>query len=1101
MNYTELHLHDYYSALDGLNSPAEYMIRAKELGMTHLAQTNHGTLGGHREFQIAARDAGITPILGLEAYISPTDRFDKRSQAKREDGTSVYNHIILLAQNEVGLRTLNRLSQTAWEEGYYFKPRMDTELLFSDNEGLIVLSGCLSGLLSKAIEAGDMFTAEQIAKQYKDALGDRFFIEVQGHNPLHINEGLLKISDKFDIKPVATSDCHYARKEDLWLEEAMLILSTNPKPNHAADMTKAKKMDILERLNYLYPDRRMSFVEFEIFLRDRQSNMELFHAQGIRREDIYDNTMEIASRIGEVPFYEKLDLLPNPDKDDPAKVLRSKTYAGLRKIGKFDNPVYMARAEEELEIIINKGFDTYILSVEDIITWAKGQSIPVGPGRGSAAGSLVCYALGITAVDPIQYGLLFFRFIDPARDDFPDIDMDFGDKRREEVKEYVRRKYGDGHVASIATFNMFQGKSSLKDAGRVFRVPVAEVNRATKNNDAPPGAYYFDYFDVSTKGKEFTKKYPEVVNLAKRLYGRLRGGGMHAAGIIISKEPIAKYAPMETAKNPADTNAPRIPYVAMDMNTVADVGFIKFDLLGLKGMTVIQDTVDMIARRHKKKIDILKIDREDKNVYDMLSKGYTKGVFQCEAVPYTNLILKMGGVWSFDELAASNALVRPGAMNTIGADYIARKNGKADVVYAHMDTKWFTKDTYGEVLYQEQVMLMMTELAGMSMSDANKVRKIIGKKKDPAEFEAYRERFVAGASLKIKPKKAEKLWKDFEAHAGYSFNKSHAVAYSLISYVMAWLKYYYPIEFMAAILKNEEDKDRITDYLIETKRLGIKVLLPHVNKSGLKIEIQGDAIRLGLTNIKYIRDKVGSALIEHRPFADYAELEAKVMEKGSGLNSRVLMALNAIGGAYFEDNPKTGNERDNFYEFLSIPSFEQKDLEPSVKIKFRELDEYEEKAVFPVLAMVRGVKRGDGWARVEVVDESGSAGIFANADIPLEIGQMYAILVGNNRVIRYMTMDELYNKINNEFTNYLYDEIPEIPEEHYRVISNKLYVTKAGKKMAHMVFMDHLGELHFVMAFPTMYMPAYLHCREGAVVDAVVAETEDGSKFLKELKK
>jgi DNA polymerase-3 subunit alpha len=1096
-NYTELHLHDYYSALDGLNSPEEYMVRAKELGMTHLAQTNHGTLGGHREFQSAAKEAGIIPILGLEAYISPTDRFDRRSQAKREDGTSVYNHIILLSQNETGLRTLNRLSQTAWEEGYYFKPRIDTELLFSDNEGLIVLSGCLSGLLAKAIDREDTFTAYKIAEQYKEALGDRFFIEVQGHNPLHINQGLLEIADNVGIKPVATSDCHYARKEDLWLEESMLILSTNPKPNHSADMTKAKKMEILERLDYLYPERRMSFVEFEIFLRNRQSHVELFEKQGIDRDDIYYNTVEISQRIGEYPYYENLDLLPKPDNDNPNTLLESRAKAGLRKLGLADLPEYQARLQEELNIIKGKDFSTYFLIVEDAIRWAKEQRIPVGPGRGSAAGSLVCYALGITAIDPIQYGLLFFRFIDPSRDDFPDIDMDFGDKRRGEVKDYMRRKYG--HVASIATFNMFQGKSSLKDAARVFRVPVAEVNRATKNNDAPPKVYYFDVFDKSAQGKEFTKKYPEVVDLAKRLYGKLRGGGMHAAGLIVSKEPINKYAPIETAKDPSDPSGARIQYVAMDMLQAAKVGFIKLDFLGLKAMTTIQDTLDSIALRHGKNINLLTIDREDKNVYDMLSMGYTKGVFQCEAVPYTNLLLKMGGVWSFAELAASNALVRPGAMNTIGAEYIARKNGKSDVDYVHMDTKWFTEETYGEVLYQEQVMLMMTELAGMSMSDANKVRGIIGKKKDPIEFEAYKAKWLEGASLKIKQKKAEKLWTDFEAHAGYSFNKSHAVAYSLISYWTAWLKHYYPVEFMAATLRNESDKDAITDYLIETKRLGIKVLLPHINKSRLTISIEGESIRLGLTNVKFIRDKVGNAILENRPFRDYAHLVECVETKGSGLNSRVLTAMNAIGGAVFDDNPKTGNERDNFYEYLNIPAFENKDLEPRVRVKFRELDEYEEKAVFPILAMVRGIKRGEGWARVEVVDESGTAGIFANQDIPLETGQMYAILVGNNRIVRYMTMDELYNRINNEFTNYLYDEMPDVPEDHYRVVSFKLYMTKAGKKMAHMVFMDHLGELHFVMAFPTMYMPAYLKCREGAVISALVAETEDGSKFLKEL--
>jgi len=1097
MTYTELHLHDYYSALDGLNSPAEYMARAKELGMTHLAQTNHGTLGGHREFQIAAKEAGVIPILGLEAYISPTDRFDRRAQAKREDGTSVYNHIILLAQNETGLHTLNRLSQKAWEEGYYFKPRMDSDMLAEDNEGLIVLSGCMSGLIAKALLNDNPAVAEQWARAYKEFLGDRFFIEVQGHNPEGLNQALLAIADKYSIKAVATSDCHYAREEDLWIEEAMLILSTNPKPDHSADLAKSKKMDILDRLNYLYPERRMSFQEFEIFLRDRDSHVTLFEKQGITRTDIYENTAEIAQRIGDYPFYEGLDLLPNPEKDDPAKVLRAKVYKGLKDKGLFDIPEYKERADFELDTIINKGYDTYILIVIDAIQWAKGKGIPTGPGRGSAAGSLICYATDVTGLDPIEHGLLFFRFIDPARDDLPDVDMDFGDKRRGEVKEYVRQKYG--HVASIATFNMFGGKSSLKDAARVFRIPVAEVNRATKNNDAPPNSYYFDVFDKSAQGLEFTKKHPEAVDLAKRLYGKLRGGGMHAAGLVMSKEPINKYAPIETAKDPSDPNGPRIQYVAMDMNAAADVGFVKFDFLGLKALTTIWDAVELIAQRKGKKIDLYKIDRQDKNVYGMLSQGYTKGVFQCEAVPYTNLILKMGGVHTFEELAASNALVRPGAMNTIGAEYIARKNGHKGFSYVHKDAKWFTDDTYGEVLYQEQVMLMMTELAGMSMVDANKVRKIIGKKQDVAEFDAYRDKWIEGASQKITEKKAEKLWHDFEAHAGYSFNKSHAVAYSLISYWTAWLKYYYPIEFMAATIRNETDKDVITDYLIETKRLGIKVLLPHVNKSKLRISIEDDAIRLGLTNIKYIRDKVGSAIMQNRPFANYAELEACTAEKGSGMNSRMLMAMNKVGAAWFPDNPRRGDERDHFYEYLQIPAFEQKDLEPSVKVKFRELDEYEEKGVFPILAMVRGIKRGEGWARVEVVDETGSAGIFTDVNTQLETGQMYAILVGSNRIVRFMTMDELYEKVPTEFSKYLYDEIGEIPEDHYRVISFKTYVTKAGKKMAHTVLMDHIGHLHFVMGFPQMYNKLYVRAREGQIIKPDIRETEDGSLFIKEI--
>jgi DNA polymerase-3 subunit alpha len=1093
-NYINLHTHTFYSPLDGLNSPEEYILRAKDLGMSHLAITDHGTLSGHRDFQKAAKEHGITPILGMEGYVSATDRFDKRAATKREDGTSIYNHITLLSKGEEGLRTLNRLSEVAWTEGYYYKPRIDTELLEEHHNGIVVLSGCMSGLVARSILNGNVDTAEQWAVRYKELLGDDYYIEVMSSNDAALNHELLRIADKFSIKPIMTTDCHYAKPEDLWIEEAMLILSTNPKKNHAADLSKAKKMEILDRFDYLFPERTMTFREIEIYLREYKSEVEKFTAQGITRTDIYESTYDVANKIGDYPFFEGLDLLPSPDKENPDQALKAKALAGARKRGFADDENYMARLREELSIIQGKDFSTYFLIVEDSIRWAKENNIMVGPGRGSAAGSLVCYALGITDVDPIKYGLLFFRFIDPSRDDFPDIDVDFADRGREQVKEYVRRRYG--HVASIATFNSFAGKSSIKDASRALGIPLAEVNRATKDNDGPAGADFFQHFLGTEKGREFNKNHPEVVPLAKALHGKLRGGGIHAAGLVVSKEPLEKYVPIETANNPSDPGGARIRYVACDMNAAAEIGLIKMDFLGLKTLSVLQDCLDEIAKRHKKRINLSEVDLEDKGVYEMLSRGYTKGVFQCEAVPYTNLILKMGGVRTFDELVASNALVRPGAMNTIGAEYSARKEGKSMVEYAHMDAKAFTEETYGEVLYQEQVMLMMTEIAGMSMVDANKVRKIIGKKKDVSEFEAYQKAWMDGATQKIKAKNAEKLWHDFEAHAGYSFNKSHAVAYSMVSYWTAWLKHHYPLEFMAAVLKNEKDKDVITDYLIETKRLGIKVLLPHVNESALKISIQGEAIRLGLTNIKFIRDKVGAAILSNRPFANYAELEEKTMERGSGMNSRMLQAMNAVGAAVFEDNPKRGNERDNFYEYLQIPAFEQKSLEPSVKFKFRPLDEYGENEVFPILAMVRGIKRGDGWARAEVLDETGSAGIFTDVDTLLETGQMYAILVANNRIARYMTMDELHDRVNTEFSRFLYDDLPEMNEGEYRIISFKKYVTKAGKKMAHLVTMNHLGHLEFVMAFPTMYREAFIKCPEGKIVKLEIKETNDGGTLF-----
>jgi DNA polymerase-3 subunit alpha len=1091
--YTELHLHDYYSTLDGLNSPAEYMARAKELGMTHLAQTNHGTLGGHREFQKAAKDAGIVPILGVEAYISPTDRFDKRAKNKRTDGTNTYNHLIILAQDETGVQTLNRLNEIAWTEGFYHKPRIDLEVLEEHNKGLIVLSGCLNSMICKAIEAGELTMARQIASRFKSILGDRFFMEVQAHNPVGMNLELLSIADELNIAPVVTSDCHYAKKEDLWIEEAMLILSTNPKDAKGIDFTKSQKMETLERFNYLYPDRTMTFEQIEIYLRSAEEQLNAFKNQGIDREDIVKNTEIIASRIGEYPFYQGLDLLPRPKNGNPDDLLEKKARAGLKNRGFEKNSDYVARLEEELEIIKDKDFSTYFLVVANMIKWAKDQGILVGPGRGSAAGSLVCYALGITEVDPIQWGLLFFRFINPERNDFPDIDTDFEDRRRGEVKDYLRRKFT--HVASIATFGYFKDKGVVRDAARVYKIPIGEVNAALKTVDT------FDAYVTSPNTREFRNKYPEVEKLARELIGRIRNTGMHAAGVVIAKEPIARYAPIETAKDPNDPSGIRLPLVALDMNEAADLGLIKLDALGLKCLAVIDDTLEMVKERHNRTVDLTSINLEDKNVYKMLSDGYTKGVFQCEAVPYTNLILKMGGVFSFAELAASNALVRPGAMNTIGAEYISRKNGESNVRYVHEDMKSFTSDTYGEVLYQEQVMLTMTELAGMSMATADKVRKIIGKKKDAREFDAYQAEFIEGASKKVSKQVAEKLWHDFEAHAGYSFNKSHAVAYSMLSYWTAWLKRYYPVEFMYATLKNEGDKDARTEYLIEAKRLGVKVKLPHVNHSGLDFTIEDDAIRFGLSNIKFISDNLGGRLIEARPFANYAELKEKVMEKGNGLSTRVLSALNAVGGATFSDNPKTGDERHNFYEYLNIPAFETRDIPPGVAAQFRPLEDYSETDCFAIMGMVKGIKRGEGWSRIEVVDETGTAGIFHIENTPIEPGNIYAMLVAGNRIARFVSADELERGSTNTFVQFLFTrKFAMLTAGFYKVVAFQTHKTKAGKNMAYVVFSDEDKNMIRTLAFPGMFHKAYGYCKEGSVVEAEFSQTDDGTYFLKEVR-
>jgi DNA polymerase-3 subunit alpha len=1080
--------------MDGLNSPAELLDAAKDLGQTAMAITDHGTLSAHRDLQIAAKEKGMKPILGLEAYISPTDRFDRRPVKQRDDNTQLYHHIILLAKDAAGYQSLNKLSEEAWSSGYYFKPRIDRELLAEHKSGLVVLSGCMNGLIAKALLNGDEAKADNITKWFVNEFGENFYMEVQGHNPAELNHGLLRLADKYGVKPVATSDCHFAKPEERAIEEAMLILSTSPKASKEADFEKSRKItDIFERYNYLYPDRPISFADINVYINSRTDVASEFAAQGIERDDIFESTVEIAEGIGDYEFHEGLDLLPRPKTGDPDTILERKARAGLKARGFAGVKEYEDRLAEELRIIKDKDFSTYFLIVENMVSWARDKDIMVGPGRGSAAGSLVCYSLGITNVDPIKYGLLFFRFVDPSRDDFPDVDTDFEDKRRGEVKDYLRRKFK--HVASIATFNTFKDKNALKDAARVFRVPLAEVNRATKV-DFPPNVDFMDEFKKTPRGKEFTQKYPEVVSLAESLRGRIRGGGMHAAGIVVSKDPISGIAPIETAKDPNDDNGPRIPVVAMDMERVADVGLIKLDALGLKTLSVINDTLKSIKATTGKDIDLDALPLDDKKVYRMLSEGYTKGVFQCEAVPYTNLLIQLG-ISSFDELSASNALVRPGAMKTIGKSYLARKEGREMVEYAHPIMQTFTSETYGLVLYQEQVMLACVELGGMTMAEANKVRKIIGKKKDVKEFDAFRAKFIEGASKNVDRAVAEQLWHDFEAHAGYSFNKSHAVAYSMLSYWTAWLKYYYPKDFMLAILNNEKDKDVRTEYLIETKRLGIKVYLPHVNNSGVHFRLEKDGIRFGLSKVKYISDKTAPTLVARAPYGSYAELEGHVKEKGNGLSARVLSALNAIGGATFPDNPKRGDERDNFYEYLRIPAFNTRSIPPVVKAQILPLEDYDEKGCFVIMGMVTEIKRGTGWARIKLVDETGTAGVFTSENTPMEKGQMYCILVADNRVARYATMDQMVDKHNSSFVEYLYTKsFPDLTDKFVRVVSFKSHVTKKGAKMAYLVVSDAEKNLSHILAFPQQFHAAYSKCREGAVVAIDVKQTEDGTAFI-----
>jgi DNA polymerase-3 subunit alpha len=943
--------------------------------------------------------------------------------------------------------------------------------------------------LAKAIEAGELAYAKEHIKWCKETFKEDYYLEVMPHNPAEINKTILELADEFGITPVVTPDCHHSDPAQKEIQELKLILNSySNKTEKDVTYEKSKKYEnLMDRLDYLYgADRQMSFNKFDIHLLSDEEMHNAMKAQGIDREDMYQATIEIANKIEDYKIKDHLDLLPvqyqNPDGE-----LYDLALAGLKERGLRDNQEYLDRLNEELEIIKEKNFGPYFLVVRSMIAWAKKEGIMVGPGRGSSAGSLLCYSLGITDIDPIKHGLLFFRFINPERNDFPDIDTDIQDSRREEVKDYLVRQYR--HVASIATFLSFKDKGVVRDIARVLNIPLPDVNKVMKLVDT------WDEYCSSKYTKEFRDKYPEIEKYGEQLRGRIRGTGIHAAGVVTSKEPIFKFAPLETRTAPGSQE--RIPVVAVDMEEAERIGLIKIDALGLKTLSVLKDALDIIKERNGKEVELLSIDMEDANIYKMLSDGYTKGVFQCEAAPYTNLLVKMG-VKNFNELAASNALVRPGAMNTIGKDYILRKHGKQNINYHHQVMKEFTSDTYGCILYQEQVMQACVSLGDMSMAEADKVRKIIGKKKDAKEFDQFKEKFVEGASRFLAPNTARDLWHDFEAHAGYSFNKSHAVAYSTLSYWTAWLKYYYPLEFMFALLKNEKDKDARTEYLIEAKRMGISIKLPHVNDSDIDFKIEGKGIRFGLSAIKFISDNIAEKYIAARPFNSYKELEEFSFKKGSGVNSRALQAMRAIGAATFSDQPRDDEEvKQNLYEYLNLPEFNVS--VPSHYYAFiNDVEEFEEKGSFVLMGMVKSIKRGKGWSRVEILDKTGSVGIFDDEQSNIETGRTYLILCSDNRIVNAIPSDEIRNS-DSAVVKFLNYRMLPYQDDQMFVLSFKQRTTKAGKKMGLLTLADTSRALHPVTVFPTTFAKAYMKIEEGSAYTFSFGKTKDGTVIMEDV--
>ncbi len=806
--------------------------------MPAMAMTDHGDIFGAIEFYQKAYSYGIKPIIGCEVYVAPTSRFEKHHQGISE---SSY-HLILLTKNSEGYQNLNKLITKSFFEGFYYRPRIDKELLSEYSQGLIVLSGCLHGEIPSLINTGNERKALEVASEYRDIFGDRFYLEIQENGISEqkvINRGLLDINKKLGIPLVATNDCHYLKKEDSKAHEVLLCLQTG---------------------KTLQSPDRMGFSTEEFYFKSPSQMAELFS----HLPQALKNTIEVAERcnlelrFGKIHFPEFIppegealeSFLDRKAREGLEERLAVRARQGRENFSEISQ-AYHKRLEEELEIIKSVGFAGYFLIVADFVNYAKKRGIPVGPGRGSAAGSLVAYALKITEIDPISYGLLFERFLNPERISPPDIDIDFCMERRDEVINYVIQKYGKENVAQIITFGKMQAKGVIRDVGRVLGLPYKEVDKIAKLVPNTLNITLEEALALEPRLKELEEKDEKVrtlLSLASSLEGLPRHASTHAAGVVISQKPLVEYLPLYRGQNGEVVTQ-------YAMNDVEKIGLIKFDFLGLKTLTVISKTLGLI----EEKLDINEIPPDDEETFKLLSRGETDGVFQLESSGMKELLTKLKSE-KLEDIIALLALHRPGPLASgMVDDFIKRRHKKIPIKYEAPELEMILAETYGVILYQEQVMKIASELANFTPEEADILRRAMGKKK-LQEMEEQKERFVQGAKKKgVNPKKAEKIFDLMSSFAEYGFNKSHSAAYAMIAYQTAYLKTHFPVQFMAALLTCEMgNTDKLSRHIGECREKGIEVLPPDVNKSFKDFKVEGGKIRFGLRGIKH----VGESAIE-----------------------------------------------------------------------------------------------------------------------------------------------------------------------------------------------------------------------------------------------
>ena len=950
MNFTHLHVHTEYSLLDGSNKISEYVARVKELGMDSAAITDHGVMYGVIDFYRAAKAAGINPVLGCEVYVAPSSRFDREAGS----GEDRYYHLVLLAENDQGYSNLMKIVSKGFVEGFYYKPRVDLELLEEYHEGIIALSACLAGEVARFLTRGMYEEAKKAALRYQDIFGKgNFFLEMQDHGipeQQTVNQQLMRMHYETGIELVATNDVHYTFADDADPHDVLLCLQTGKK---------------------LTDEDRMRYEGGQYYVKSPEEMAQLFPYA----LEALENTHKIAQRCHvEIEFgVTKLPKYDVPEGYTAWDYLNELCRKGLEERYQPVTEELRERLDYELSTIRNMGYVDYFLIVWDFIKYARDNDIMVGPGRGSAAGSLVAYTLGITQLDPMKYDLLFERFLNPERVSMPDIDVDFCFERRQEVIDYVVRKYGKDRVAQIVTFGTLAARGVIRDVGRVLDMPYAQVDVIAK---MIPQELNITIDRALEMNPELKKAYEEqedirrLIDTARRLEGLPRHTSMHAAGVVISQKAVDEYVPLSRAQDGSITTQ-------FTMTTLEELGLLKMDFLGLRTLTVIQNAVHLVEQNRGIRLDIRKIDFNDKKVLDSLGTGRTDGVFQLESAGMKSFMKELKPQ-SLEDVIAGISLYRPGPMDFI-PQYIRGKNRPDTIRYDCPQLEPILKPTYGCIVYQEQVMQIVRNLAGYTLGRSDLVRRAMSKKK-ASVMEKERQNFVYGNEEEgvpgciangIPEKVANKIYDEMIDFAKYAFNKSHAAAYAVVSYQTAFLKYYYPVEFMAALMTSViEMPSKVAEYILVCRQMGIPILPPDVNRGNYGFSVDGNGIRYGLSAIKSVGRPVIEALVKERedrgPFLslkDFVERLAGTVNKRAIENFIKSGALDCLEGnrrqkmtVYGQIVDSAAQEKKNTVAGqLSLFDLAGDDVKKDFEIRMPDVDEYDKDTLLAFEKEVLGI--------------------------------------------------------------------------------------------------------------------------------------------------